>query len=69
MNKYLILINTQGWQIEMHPWHFIDYEWFTYFGTYTANTPEEARAMAEEDFVIDYSQPTIPLQFKSFKLS
>lgn len=69
MNKYLILIETQNGQIEMHPWHFIDYPWYVYFGTYRANSPWEAQAMAEEDFITDYSQPIKPLSFISYELS
>ncbi len=69
MNKYLILINTQGGQIEIHPWHFIDYPWYVYFGTYRANTEQWAFIQAEEDFRCDYTETTIPLSFKAFKLS
>jgi len=69
MNKYLILINTQGGQIEIHPRHFIDYPWYVYFWTYRASTPWEAQAMAEDDFRVDYAETTLPLSFISYELS
>lgn len=73
MNSYLILIYTTGGIIptsntmdDIQDW--IEHEWFTYWWTYKANTEEEALALAETDFITDYTQPTIPLQLKAYRL-